>query len=239
MYKTKKICCIVPARKNSSELKNKNFRKINNIPLFLHSIKEAKKSKLIDRIYFNSDSKYMLGIAKKSGATADFVRPKNLSSNTAKISDVIMHHFKYYKIKDNFDYFILLEPTSPLTTHKDIDSAIKILVKNKKASSLVSITSKLTPNFEMKIKKKTKLLQPQKKISMYKTRRQDLNKEYSVCGTLYISDISSYIKYKNFVQKNTTYYKVDKLKTFEIDDLIDFKIVKELFKIRKKIEKNR
>lgn len=230
MYKKKKICCIIPARMNSSELKKKNFKKINSVPLFIHPIKEAKKSKYIDDIYFNSDSSYMLNLAKKNGAIAKFKRPNNLSKNESKISDVLQHHFEYYDIEKKFDYFILLEPTSPLTTYKEIDSALKKIINNKKASSLVSITSKTIPNFSMKVRKKIGLLYPEKNISLYKTRRQDLKKEYYICGALYISKIKSFIKYKNFVQPKTAYYELHKFNAFEIDDLIDFNIVKFLYR---------
>ncbi len=238
MYKNKKICCIVPARKNSSELHKKNLKKINNIPLFLHPIFQAKKSKFIDKIYFNSDSKFMVNLSKKIGATANFIRSKKHSTNKSKIADVLMHHFKHYDINNKFDYFILLEPTSPLTSVKDIDKAIKILINHKQATSLVSVSSKLTQNFKIELKKNNRLLKPIKSTSLYKMRRQDLNREYFVCGTLYISEVKSFIKYKNFVQKNTTYYEVDKIKAFEIDDFIDFQIVKQLYKFRKKFEKN-
>ena len=84
MYKNKKICCIVPARKNSSELHKKNLKKINNIPLFLHPILQAKKSKFIDKIYFNSDSKFMVNLSKKNGATANFIRLNWLVSSSKK-----------------------------------------------------------------------------------------------------------------------------------------------------------
>ena len=141
-----------------------------------------------------------------------------------------MHHFRYYEIKKKFDYFILLEPTSPLTTYKEIDTALKKIINNKKASSLVSITSKTIPNFSMKVKKKSGLLSPEKRISLYRSRRQDLKKEYYLCGALYISKIESFIKYKNFIQPKTAYYELHKFNAFEIDDLIDFNIVKFLYR---------
>ena len=74
MLKNKKICCIIPARSGSKQIKNKNLRTINKKPLFLHSIEQAKKSKYIDEIYFNSDSRKMIEIAKFAGAKCDFKR---------------------------------------------------------------------------------------------------------------------------------------------------------------------
>ena len=180
----------------------------------------------------------MIKLAKFAGARCDFVRPLKLSKNKSMIADVIVHHFDYYEIKKKYDYFLLLEPTSPLTSSRDIDKSIEIIINNKKATSLVGISSHTIPNINMEVFKKKKLLSINKNKSIYKTRRQDFKKKYFICGTLYISLINTFLKYKNFIQKNTTYYEVSKLKTFEIDDLIDLKIVETLFKNRKKIEKN-
>lgn len=241
MYRNKKICCIVPARIGSSELVKKNLKKINSTPLFLHAIKKAKKSKYIDKIFFNSDSEYMIKIAKKNGAICDFNRPKYLSNNRSKISEVLTHHFKYYKIEENFDYFILLEPTSPLITIRDIDLAIEKLINTKKASSLLSVTSKTIPNLAMRILKKKNFIKVISDRKLYTYRRQDFKKEYYLGGALYISKTKTYSKFKNFIQPHTTFYEIGKFNIFEIDDEIDFNVVKYLFnnKIIKKNEKNR
>ena len=42
---------------------------------------------------------------------------------------------------------------------------------------------------------------------------------------MYISKISSYLKYKNFTQNKTIFYKNTKIKSYQIDDEVDFKIV--------------
>ena len=50
------------------------------------------------------------------------------------------------KIKDNFKYVIILQPTSPLRTTSDIDKACRMMIKNKRADTLVSC-SKVPENF--------------------------------------------------------------------------------------------
>ena len=57
-----KIIGFIPAKKNSKDLKNKNFKKLNNLSLFELAILGAKKSKLIDKIYLSSDSDKILKI---------------------------------------------------------------------------------------------------------------------------------------------------------------------------------
>ena len=52
MFKGLKILCLVPARKNSKGIKNKNIKKILNKELIFYPINAAKKSKLIDKLVF-------------------------------------------------------------------------------------------------------------------------------------------------------------------------------------------
>ena len=50
------VMAIILARKNSKGLKDKNIKKLNGLPLILHTINLAKKSKLIDDIVVSTDS---------------------------------------------------------------------------------------------------------------------------------------------------------------------------------------
>ena len=59
------ILAIIPARGGSKEIKKKNLKIINNKTLLEHTIDEAKKSKIINKIYVSSDSNEILKLAKK------------------------------------------------------------------------------------------------------------------------------------------------------------------------------
>jgi len=64
--KNLKILIIIPARKNSKRLKNKNLLKINNKSLIQRTIDEAKKIVPNKNILVSTDSKIILKIAKKN-----------------------------------------------------------------------------------------------------------------------------------------------------------------------------
>ena len=68
MFKKKKIVAIIPARKGSKGIKNKNLIKIIGIPLIKFSIDYAKKSNLIDKIFVSTDGDKISKISKKCGA---------------------------------------------------------------------------------------------------------------------------------------------------------------------------
>ena len=80
--KKKKILAITLARGGSKEVKNKNIRKINGKPLICYTIKEALKSKLIDKYIVSTDSPVIKKISLKYGAEVPFLRPKEFSTET-------------------------------------------------------------------------------------------------------------------------------------------------------------
>lgn len=230
MLNNQKICCIITARKNSKGLVGKNLKKINGRPLIYFSIDAAKNSKHVDKVFFNSDCKKMIKIAKKYGTTTNFIRPKNLSQSTTKSVDVLLHHINTDSLENEYQYILLLEPTSPLTTSADIDNAIKKLIRLKdKANSLVSVSESTTPSSFLSFYKNKYLLKITGKKSFYTTRRQDFPKRYYIDGSLYLTKIKSLKKFKSFIQDKTTFITLERYKNFQIDDFLDYKIVKFLY----------
>ena len=132
----KKILGVVVARLNSKRLKNKNILRYKKKMLIEHTFESAKKSKFIDNIILSSESEKIINLAKKIGYNVPFKRPKNLSKDNIDAVKVVLHALK--KIKDSYDYVILLQPTSPLRKSKDIDESIKKIFKNN-YKTLISI----------------------------------------------------------------------------------------------------
>ena len=60
-----KTICIIPARKNSKRIKNKNLLKIRGETLIDICIKLSIKSNLFEKIILSSDSNKILNIGKK------------------------------------------------------------------------------------------------------------------------------------------------------------------------------
>ncbi len=138
MITKKKIIAIILARSGSKRLKFKNIKIFNGKPLFIWSMVSAYKSKYIDKIYLSTDSKKINEIAKKNGFIINELRNKKLSLDQTSSADVIFDILG--KIKNKFDFFILLQPTSPLRLSRDIDYAIKKFVF-KNCNSLISVNS--------------------------------------------------------------------------------------------------
>ena len=128
MISRKSILAIIPARLGSKRLKYKNIKLFKGKPLFLWSFITAKKSKYIDKIIISTESRRILNYAKKYGYSSNMLRNKKLSKDKTPSEDVILDILKNKK----YDYFILLQPTSPLRTHFDIDRSINLIIRKKK-----------------------------------------------------------------------------------------------------------
>ena len=233
MFKGKKILCIIPARKNSKGIKNKNFKKINGKPLIFYPIKASLKSRFIDRIIFSSDSKIYQKFAIKLGADSTFIRSKKLSTDKILTFDVLKDVL--YRLNKNrffYDIIVLLEPTSPFTTSQDIDNAIKIIV-DKKFNSLVSVvdSSKFSIDFQFK-KQKNNLIKPLQMKNVHR-RRQDVEKTLVLEGSIYISNVRDFLKNRGFISNKTYGYELPKWKSIEIDDQHDLMLARLLYKIKK------
>ena len=225
MIGKKKILGLVLARKNSKGLKNKNIKKIKGKETFLWPLSSFKKSKYVDIYTISTDSQTILKKSKKNKIPIYFKRPVNLAKDNTPSYKPIIHAINYFKKKKLlFDYIVLLEPTSPLTSAKDLDKAIEMIYR-KKGKTLVSIgkINQLDPNYFFKVKNGVLKKFISKKLS---TRRQDLKKLYYLDGSIYISEVSHFIKNQSFISSRTIPLIFPKFKNFEIDDITDFKIVK-------------
>ena len=123
----KKIIAVIPAKGNSRAIPKKNIVKILGKPLIYYTIKEAKKSKLIDDLIVSTDSKEISKISKKYGAKVPFIRPKYLSTDFMQSLPVVKHALLFMEKlnKRKYDYVVMLQPTCPLRSCIDIDSSLK------------------------------------------------------------------------------------------------------------------
>ena len=113
MKQETKPVCIIPARKNSKRIKNKNLLNFGGKPLIAHSITEALKSKIFSRVVVTTDSKQIAKIAIKYGAEVPFIRSKKLSNDTAGIKAVTCDCIKRLK-SQNVKYHFIIYATNPL-----------------------------------------------------------------------------------------------------------------------------
>jgi CMP-N-acetylneuraminic acid synthetase len=218
MHKGNRILAVITARSGSKRLANKNILNLAGKPLIAWTIDEAKNSKYIDKLIVSTNSDEIATISKKCGAEVPFIRPDNLSNDNADSVSVLKHAIEYYK--DEFDYIMLLQPTSPLRIVEDIDSAIELLNDNTKAVVSVCETnhSPLWSNTLPKDLSMKSFIRDEVKNK----RSQDLPIYYRLNGAVYISDILYFYKMNGFLGVHTKAFVMSKERSVDIDEKSDF-----------------
>ena len=143
MFKNKKILGLIVCKAKSKGLKNKHLLKVNKKECINWTFESSTKSSYLDKIVLSTDSKKIINLSKKfKKIDTPFIRPASLCKDTASISDVINHALKnVLKKKKKFDYFVLLQGTSPLRTSQHIDKAIMHYFKESKNDNQCTLVS--------------------------------------------------------------------------------------------------
>jgi CMP-N,N'-diacetyllegionaminic acid synthase len=231
------VLAIIPARGGSKGLPGKNIRPLCGKPLLAWPLEAAVNSRYIDRVVVSTEDETIAAVALKWGGDVPFVRPAELATDTAKSSDVILHALNFIQNSDKmYDYIVLLEPTSPLTESRDIDSALEQLYTNRSnADSIVGVCNVEGhhPNFCVRINQLNGLIEPYQDPDFSAAgRRQDLDPVFAFDGSLYISASDVYLEKKSFYHTRTLPRVFPKWKSFEIDDIVDYLCVEAMMKNR-------
>ena len=224
---------IIPARSGSKGLPNKNILNLYGKPLIAWTIEAALKSKEFDRVIVSTDSKQYGKISMEYGAEVVY-RDNRISDDKASTYDVIIDLFSKIDML-NINYFVLLQPTSPLRNEYHIRESIELFEKNyDNYNTLVSVTG---------AHKSADLLRPiddtlslkyfNKDFSNYKRQKY---KEYEPNGAIFISKIDTYLKMKHFFGIQGIAYKMDEDDSIDIDGRNDFELAINLL-IRKNKKK--
>ena len=215
------IHALIPMRKRSIRVKNKNFIKINKKQLYLYSVEQAVKSKYISRVFIstNENRKKFIYKNKKLKIVGRSKASSTKHASTEMLIDEILK--KYY-----CDYIVLIQVTNPFIKTKYIDLAIEKMIHNKKKyDSLVSVVK----SKYMMWRKKGKLIYPHNFSPKTRPRSQDIkDREYIENGCFYIFRRDNFFKHKIRSHGKTTFFEMPKHTAVEIDEKEDLEIVKKL-----------
>lgn len=151
MHKHISVLGVITARGGSSGVKRKNVQYILNKPLLAYTIEAALQSKLLTRTIVSTEDDEIANIAKEYGAEVPFIRPEELATDNARSIEVIQHALRMTADEGiQYDYVMILQPTSPLRTSEDIDNCIAIASETDADSvmSMVELTDFSLPKLK-------------------------------------------------------------------------------------------
>lgn len=167
----------------------------------------------------------LISEAVKAGAEAPFVRPANISSDTASTWDVVRHSVSFLKKEENYspDIIVLLQPTTPFRSEDIIDKCIENLI-SRQLDACISVTDvSYPPQWTYKINDNNLLTNFINK-NKWPARRQDAEKLYKPNGMVYVLKLKCLKNKVPFPTSKMGYVYVDKNLSINIDEPMDVKL---------------
>ena len=178
---------VIPARGGSKGIHRKNLVQLAGRPLIDYAISAAKESRCLTRTIVSTEDEEIRKVATLCGGDAPFIRPVDLATDEAPSVAVAQHALEYMEREDQrtYDFMCLLQPTAPLRTSEDINTAITMLI-NSEADAVVSLTQVIEPHPAKMICLSDGLAIPFLPEAWSEhNRRQDLTPVYCLNGSVY------------------------------------------------------
>lgn len=215
MIRERTVLGVVPARRGSKGIPDKNMQLVQGKTLIAHAaaVLSARECSWIDRRIISTDSSLYADEGVRNGLEAPFLRPAELSDDRAGAVETITHAVAEAerRYKAHFDIVLILEPTSPLRRPEDIVGTVELLLSTG-ADSVVSVSpvdSKFHPD-------KLLAVGPAGELSFYSRQgagihyRQALNTLYYRNGACYAVKVSALREKRAIITDNSRAFIIDR-----------------------------
>ena len=213
---------LITARGGSKGVPGKNIKVIADKPMITWTIEAAIKSTSLSRVIVSTDDKDIAQISLQSKAEVPFMRPNILAEDDSPHIDTVIHAVEWMVTNENYnaDYIMLLQPTSPMRTARDIDDAISIALEKDLGCVISVCESKSHPNFTWSISEDGSLTNFLSKPKEY-LRRQTLKPAYAQNGAIFLIRQDILLKEKTLYASTVFPYIMPQERSLEVDDSWD------------------
>ena len=220
--KIKKVA-IIPLRKGSKSIINKNRRNLLGRPLFTWVLWEALKSNL-DEVYVFTDDEWIEEYVKDEyNGKAKVIKRSYESATDIASTELALREF-VQKINDSYDILCLIQATSPLTRSQDINNILDKIIIEGFDSALTIVENK---RFIW-----SKSGRPMNYDYNNRPRRQEFEGLFVENGAVYATTKKQFEKSGTRVGDNIGLVKMSEVTLIEIDEIADWLVVEKLLEYR-------
>ena len=210
----------------------KNIRSLCGKPLVAWSIDKALRSRYADVVMVTTDSPEIAEVSRAFGAQVPFLRPAELATGHASTYDAIRHALAHYLNveRQEFDYTVLLEPTSPLREDDDVDRMLEALdARSGEFDAIVSIGRVTEHPSIMKRLDRDRIVPFCPELGQ-SSRRQDSAPAYFPYGVAYIAKTVVLLEENTFYTRRCMGFPIRRYQNYEIDDIYDWICVEQVMR---------
>ena len=184
-----------------------------------YSIDAAIRANCFDHVIVSTDSEQYGKIANSFGAEVMF-RGENVSNDTA--STYLVLEDMFHRLSVEFDYFVLLQPTSPLRDHNHITEAIKLFEDHYNQFNFL-VSMKEAEHNHLLVRPIDEDLSLKNFDTDFANYRRQSYKDYSPNGAIFIGKRDAYLTQKHFFGAKSLGYIMNAFDSVDVDTPLDYK----------------
>ncbi len=227
---------IVPARGGSKGIPRKNIKKLAGKPLIQWTIDVARRICEDPRhIILSTDDEEIASVAEACGLPVPYRRPASLATDTAGSREMMIDAMDWAIRQDiHFNCVVLLQPTSPLRTARDVLECMKIYAEQL-PDMVVSVTESADNPYYNCFTLNTEnndALQPVLHAPLL-TRRQDAPPTYALNGAVYVINPVSLRRMSLGMFPTRLPYVMPRERSVDLDTPLDWLFAEVLMRMKK------
>lgn len=220
---------VIPARGGSKRIPRKNIRLFSGKPIMAWSIEAALESNCFDYVLVSTDDAEIADIARSFGASAPFVRPKELSDDYADTISVMRHAVNWTNTNiGRTENICCIYATAPFVTPGDILRGKKILEESQCQFAFP------VAHFDYPIQRAIRI-NAQERIEMfnpefYMSRSQDLEEAWHDAGQFYWGRGEAWLSCNSLFTTASAPIRLPRNRVQDIDTLEDWELAEHMFR---------
>lgn len=224
------VLIIIPARGGSKGIPRKNIKALNGKPLIYYAIDTARAITADENICVSTDDLEIKSVVEAYGLPVPFLRPDELSTDTAGMYEVLLHALDFYEQQGkHYDIVLLLQVTSPFRTVEQMKEALS-LYDLSDADMVVSVKEcPANPYYNVFEEDSDGYLHVCKGDGNI-FRRQDAPKVYEYNGAIYIMNADELRRTHMHKMQHRIKYVMDADSSFDLDTMEDWKMAEMMLK---------
>ena len=219
-----RVLALIPARGGSKGVPRKNVRDLGGRPLIAWTVAAARAARTVDRVVVSSDDGEIIAAACAAGGEAPFVRPAALAQDHSTSVEVALHALD--ALGGQWDYLVLLQPTSPFRTAADIDACVTQCHRSGAAAAVTVTEPRDCPYHGLVVGEGGRLqaLFP----AEISRRRQDLPATVRLNGAVFVIRPSALRDARTFLADGAVACPMPPERSLDIDTEFDFEVADRL-----------
>ncbi len=219
---------IIPARRGSKRIPDKNIKDFFGKPIIAYSIEAALDCNLYDEVMVSTDCELIKDVALQYGAKVPFIRSSINSNDFATTFDVIEEVIKWYSQNGiKYKEATCIYACAPFTTSNLLKYSFQLLEKG--CDCVFPVLSYSHP-----IQRAIEVKEDGKVVAFFEiedsARTQDFKKAFHDAGMFYSFDVDKILLKKTLRTENTIAIEIDENRAHDIDNENDWKLAELKFK---------